>query len=577
MKIAKKITLKSLLNAYLKNNHSYKVRKVDDIHYIDIYLKFAKATLIVELSYYSTIGRHQFKFPLQILANGASESSEIGFWTAIEVLVYGLTDNNKVLNANTNKLIQQIRNSYKNLNLTFSELSKNEITELFTKKVNFKMSEGGLLAGHQMHPSPKSCQGFSNEEFCAYYPELRNKFQMHYFLASPKNAVSSSNLSQSTNDLLKKYFLDDKTYAEGVLIPVHPWQAQHLQKLDSIKQMIVNKTLVDLGPQGKYFTATSSVRSVYSEDIPYMLKLSLNVMITNSVRMQYVRELSRALSVGKFWEGEIASELRQKYPAFNAITDPAFICLHENGKMIEESAVLFRTNPFTDNDNNVTCLASLCQDDPLNRGNRFNSMIPQLKVKYILSGKDAALLWFKQFLSVCIEPLLWLFSHYEIALEAHQQNLLIYLDKDGLPQNGYFRDSQGYYISHTALNKLHNNSEIFNDFAQGSSEFISHHFSYYLVCNSIFGVINALGYSGFIPESDLIKAFQQFIFKKNQAWDTKINNYLNSLLYNPTLPFKDNLATKLYDLDELTAPLELQSVYTNIANPFNLLLDFSTL
>lgn len=570
MKIAKKITLKSLLNAYLKNNHSYKLREVNGIHYIDIYLESAKATLIVELNYYSTIGRHQFKFPLHVLANGAIEPLEINFWTAIEILVHSLIKNNKALTANTNKLIQQIKNSYKNLNITFGELSEEKIAELFGRKVNFKMSEGGLLAGHQMHPTPKSCEGFSNEEFCAYYPELRNEFQLHYFLASPENAISISSLSQTTNEVLKKHFLDNTNYADGILIPIHPWQAQHLHKLDSIKRMLANKTLIDLGQQAKYFTATSSVRSVYSEITPYMLKFSLNVMITNSVRMQYERELSRAISVNKFWEGDIAVELRQKYPMFNAITDPAFICLHENGKMIEESAVLFRNNPFTDNNNNVTCLAALCQDDPHNPGNRFNNIIPELALKCVITEEDAALLWFNRFLSICIEPLLWLFSHYEIALEAHQQNLLTNLDENGLPQNGYFRDSQGYYISHAALSKLDNYSGIFNDFAQGSSEFISHHFSYYLVCNSIFGVINAIGYSGFVSEAQLIKQFQQFIFKLDQSWENQVNNYLNNLLYSQTLPFKDNLATKLYDLDELTAPLELQSVYTDIANPFNL-------
>ena len=96
--------------------------------------------------------------------------------------------------------------------------------------------------------------------------------------------------------------------------------------------------------------------------------------------------------------------------------------------------------------NNVSCLAALCHDSILSQGNRFDSLIANISQKYALNTQQSAELWLDKFLSICIEPLLWILSYYGIALEAHQQNLLVKLDTDGLPIYCYYRDSQGYYI-----------------------------------------------------------------------------------------------------------------------------------
>jgi siderophore synthetase component len=564
MKLTKKIALKNLLNAYIKNNTGYEFKIKNGIYYLHIQLP--KAGLEIELSYYSLTNRHQFEGPAYLIPDGETEGYAIDFDEVVKRLSSGICANN-ILDNHGLKFIEQVNTSYNNLNLVFTRLTKQHISLLFEPSVSFKLSEASLLSGHQMHPTPKSCNGFSQDEFIAYYPEFGNQFQMHYFKAASKNAISVSILENNTNDLIKKHFVDGIPLHDEVLIPLHPWQAKYIETLEPIQKMLADQTLVRLGPMGRYFNATSSIRSVYNEKVPYMLKLSLNVMITNSVRMQYERELKRAISVAKFWHADIAISMQNKFPLFHPITDPAFICLHDNGTLIEESAVLFRHNPFMDSDNNATCLAALCQDYPFARGNRFSNIIPLLAKTYKIKEDMAALIWFKQFLTIAVEPLLWLFSHHEIALEAHQQNLLLRLDDNGLPEVTYYRDSQGYYVSDNIVNNA--SSDMFNDFATGSYQFVSHHFSYYLICNSVLGVINAIGYTRFITEDELIRTVHSFINVKNKQWNRQINTYLNDLLIAKTLPFKDNLATKLHDLDELTAPLAQQSIYTEIVNPFN--------
>ena len=46
-----------------------------------------------------------------------------------------------------------------------------------------------------------------------------------------------------------------------------------------------------LGPIGALFTPTSSVRTVYSAGLSWMLKFSLSVRITNSLRVNHMSEL----------------------------------------------------------------------------------------------------------------------------------------------------------------------------------------------------------------------------------------------------------------------------------------------
>jgi spermidine-citrate ligase len=562
------ITFNSFMNAYLKTNQDYDIFFENNKYYIFFNLRVTQMRLKIELNYYSITGRHQFKLPgfitQEFLVQENQILRQIDMWGMIKIIVNELEKN--ISKVNTDKFLMNIKNSHNNLGLIFEQLKQEQITSLYLPRVCFQLSESGLLGGHQIHPSPKNCDGFGDNEFITYFPEFRNQFQMHYFLAPAQNVMSASILSYTTNDLIERNFLIKNNFGDNILIPVHPWQAKYIQQNQLIKKMLDNNTIINLGPMGRYFTATTSVRSVYCAEASFMLKLSLNVMITNSVRMNYTRELSRAISVAKFWQSHIASGFISNFPNFSAITDPAYVCLHDNGKMIEESAVLFRNNPFVNMENNVTCLAALCHDSPIQSGNRFNSIIPAIAQKYQLGEMEVAILWFEKFLTIGIEPLLWLFTYYEIALEAHQQNLVLELNDDGYPKHVYYRDSQGYYISYMGLKKL--NDCIYDDFAQGSSEFISHHFTYYLISNSVFGIINALGYCGVISEAKLISVFQQFIIKLNRSWKNKMNNYLETLLYNKMLPFKDNLATKLCDLDELTAPLEHQSVYVNIINPF---------
>lgn len=560
---AERISLKSFLNAYFRENPFVEFKQHNDEWIAHYQLQPLDLELTVPVSYYSLTGRHQFAWPAQLVTHG--QAQDLHPWCMIGLLMQDLSHRHAKAQSGHREFIQRFYNSCENLEIILKNLSPEKIEELFAEEIDFELTENGLLSGHQMHPVPKSREGFDKEEFKIYSPEFQSHFQLHYFVAHPSIVFTDSDLPYDANELVRKHFLKSPVSEEGIVIPLHPWQAKYCKQMPVIKKWLQKGLLKDLGLQGHLFTATSSIRTVCSKHSPFMAKLSLNVAITNSLRTQYAKELVRGVAAHKFWHSMIGQEVRQRFPHFSPITDPAYLCLRDGDNIIHETAALFRCNPFTET-NNATSIATLCQDHPFAIKNRFNQLIPQVAANQGLSQEAAAELWFTQFLKVAVEPIFWMFVHHGVAIEAHQQNLLIDL-KDGLPVASYYRDNQGYYIVHEAFKAISEKMEA--DFLQplchGTKEFIAHHLTYYLVCNSIFGVINAMGTAGVVSENKLMEILAQFIQQKHKEWPAS-NYLLEQLLQLDTLPFKGNLLTRFYDLDELIAPLEQQSVYVEIDN-----------
>lgn len=564
LSIAEEISLKSFINAYFRENQFAEYRCEDAVQFVYYTLMPLNIPIRIKLIYFSLSGRHQYAWPAELMQHDSP--IELHPWALLGLLMQDLAHRHPQSKTGHREFIQRIFNSCENLEIIFQHLSKDQIEALFKEQVDFVQSENGLLTGHQLHPMPKSREGFNKAEFKCYSPELQNHFSLRYFLADPEIVFAQSALEDDTDRLIRKNFLGHYPLAEDKrILPTHPWQAQYLKEMPIIKKWIDQGKLIDMGPMGKRFTATSSVRTLYSENCAFMTKFSLNITITNSMRMQYTKELIRGIAAHRFWHSIIGLTIQKRYPRFVPITDPAFICLHDNKNAIPETALLLRQNHFTVN-NNTTSVATLCQDNPLANNNRLNTLIELVANKRNISLSCAADYWFIEFIKVAVEPILWMFTQYGIAVEAHQQNLLLKLNQ-GLPVASYYRDNQGYYVVDTALPILNKqiDSSILLPFCEGSLEFIRYHLIYYLICNSTFGVINALGLTGFISEQRLFSLLRLAIQEYQNNWTEKYP-ILSELLEKQTLPFKGNLLTRFYELDELVAPLEQQSIYIEINN-----------
>ena len=580
--LANRLAMQHLVNAYSQETgkaslfekyqqNSTQLAFSQGLTLLSLPLSLIQAQLFVPLSYVSRVGRHRIAALPQIFQKG----QKLNFSAAamVSLLLEELVQQSEG-RVDAASLVERWIQSRDALQ-QFLNIRAEDFDALVQAKQSFIESEQALILGHSMHPAPKSRTGFVHEDWQKYSPEACGQTQLHYWLVAPEYIAEGTALEQAFSIQLKqeiKWHLSESeletlaAYAHYKLLPLHPWQARYLQSKAWFKSLKAKLKIIDLGEKAWIFSPTTSVRTLASFNAPWMLKPSLSVMITNSIRVNLAKECHRGEMTHRLWHSELGQSILKQCPTLKAVNDPAWIALQLDGEIIDETICIVRDQPFTP-EQQVTCIASLCQDHPVEERNRFNALFDQIASQQNLDDKaKIALDWFKTFLNISLSPLMYVYHRYGMAFESHQQNVLVEL-KDGWPQWLWLRDNQGFYYIEELADEILQQFPELNDKAHavGSKAFVDERFSYYFFGNTLFGIINAIGATGFVSEQDLLSILQQHLFDLLKQYPE--SSLIQSLLYQPTLPYKGNLLTRLYELDELIAPVENQSVYVQLANP----------
>ncbi|MGK5627746.1 IucA/IucC family protein [Streptomyces sp. URMC 123] len=435
----------------------------------------------------------------------------------------------------------------------------------------FLAGEQALITGHPLHPTPKSREGLTDAEAARYSPELRGGFPLHWFAADPSVVHADSALDTSAQDLLAG-FAGDLAAPDGmVLMPAHPWQAQDVLTRPGVRALLDAGLLRDLGPAGPEWYPTSSVRTLYRPDAPVMLKFSLGLRITNSRRENMRSELLRGLAVHRLLDAGLAAALRAAHPGFDVVRDPAWLAVDTPEGEPTGLDVVVRDNPFTtDAEVQAVCAAGLVADRPdlADGRSQLAAVIHRLAEDTGRSVADTAQEWFARYLEHVVAPVLWLYAEYGLGLEAHQQNTLVVLDADGWPAGGRYRDNQGFYFSPGRSDALYTwVPGVGRDLGTYvEDDVIDERLAYYVGINNLLGMVGALGSQGLAAESDLLRLADAALGKLAAAHGDRLR-LATALRTEPTLRCKANLLTRVRGMDELTGPLEAQSVYVDIPNP----------
>jgi siderophore synthetase component len=443
-------------------------------------------------------------------------------------------------------------------------------------ETRFLWAEKALVAGHPFHPAPKAREGWSEEEAARYSPELDGSFQLHWWSVDPALAGHDSAEAEAAPILIHKLLGGDLPRGatpNSILIPAHPWQSDDLRQRPEIRALTDQGLLADLGPHGRPWHATSSIRTVYRADAPYMLKLPLALRITNSKRENLRKELLRGVEVRRMLDAGLAKAIAAAHPGFGIVADPAWITAETGGLGLD---VLLRENPFGPMDR-VYCVAAFADlgYGPSRNGHLRENLLADIVVgsaeRTGVRPAEAVLDWFTRYLETVVVPILWLDSAHGITLEAHQQNTLVVLDPHGLPEGGRYRDNQGYYFRESAVPHL-------ADFVPRPGEdsesvvrdgVVDERLTYYVGVNNLIGMIGALGATALIDERRLLRRAREVLgrFAASRQAQGRAHRVTEALLESSTLPCKANLLTRVAGLDELVGPLETQSVYVQIPNP----------
>jgi len=569
---AAELTLRPFLNCVVREYAGF-VSWENDEGKQKLILKLSSAydRLVLPVLYRSVTGHHLFGSPITLVAN-TDKKTIINETDAVTIIVQCLMCD--ASDEGRHDLLNRIHASH----LTIRDALERRVHDLDTligEEVSFIAAEQGLIAGHDIHPCPKSFTGMNREEIHHYSPEFAASFPLRWFAIdreffyirhSDGSSSAQTWLNMINNEILpsKHLMLPGDNFC---LLPIHPWQAIFVLNNHKIATLVAAGKIFDCGEIGYPWFPTSSVRTLYRPDLPFMLKLSLNVGITNSVRINKTRELLRGNDMYRFCHHHLWHEFVADYPEFTLIPDPGCMGVVSGGKIIEELSVSVRENPFvsTRSHSNITLLAALCEHIP-RRGSRLGALIRRSSDAEKRSVQVVAREWFSRFLSVFVRPVFALYLRHGVAVEAHQQNILIEI-VNGYPTAAFYRDNQGFFHHSRAHAEL---SRFLPGLGEASEsvfdeDIVDERFTYYTLVNSIFGIIGALGRENFITEEELIVMLRDnFLSLKSQEGGS---SQLIDKILTRKLQCKANLRTRLAQMDELIGSPENQSVYLEINNP----------
>lgn len=431
-------------------------------------------------------------------------------------------------------------------------------------EATFIDSEQSLVFGHWMHPTPKSRYGMAHWQHDLFAPELKGRFQLHLFYANPSWVRSNAAERLSAEGMVNDLFPERNGYCT---VPMHPLQAKWLLQQPWVAKAIQNGDLLYEGALGPLFTATSSVRTVYSEDCRWMFKFSLPVHITNSLRVNKRHELECGIVMGSLM-GNLA--VAEQYPSFRLIEDPAYVTVDPPGLGQKESGfeVIIRENPFMrSRADNLFSVAALVQEHPAGKDAVLTAEVKRLAEESGLDVEEAALRWFRRYWETAINPLLTIYDRYGIALEAHQQNSVLQLE-NGWPSQYYYRDNQGFYLCESYRVQLQEAEPALceHDALFYKEPLIRDRFFYYVFFNQLFSITHRMGADGLIEEKQLLRWMVLQLSDMEKSMTGAGRTFIRQILTQKTIACKANLMTRFQDVDELEENLE-QAVYTDVPNP----------
>lgn len=532
------ISLRPFLNSFLRD-YSSEV-SLDGQEYFQF--KTNEGTYKIFFKKFSFLGAHEYELPIYL------NEKEVSPFEFVNAVVSHFSNSEHI-----DQFMQKLNSSMENIKQIF-EFNKSATIE------NYIDSENLLLLGHPFHPYPKCKMGMKASDLIKYAPEFSPKVHLEWIEIDERFISDKSVL-----DKLRSLALFDLgEVSSKCYVPMHPWQLENIVKSqDFDDSMILSK---QTGRNA--FHVQSSMRTLYHEDSPFILKFSMDLTLTNSIRHLQSEESIRG--------SQIESVLRQegianKYENFEVLYEPFYLGLKSQaGEVLPNTIVQFRENFGKEIDLDQTfLLASLCEINPLTNQSKLDSLIGQVALDKNCETKLAKRIWFNQFLTNIIDPFLKLACNDGVLLGAHLQNIIVQMQAS-LPKTVIFRDCQG-----TGFSKL--GYEAYSakyDFIKNSrgnildQDDVNKVFGYYLVVNTIFGVISSLAHGQFEEEKFLTNDFRTYIYNNRKNFTDL--SFIDYVLNSPFLFQKGNMRCSLKQINENTAS-EPWQIYNKIQNPLKAL------
>ncbi|MDD0851763.1 IucA/IucC family protein [Halobacteriovorax sp. GB3] len=540
-------SLNPLMNSLLREINNYEIRE----NYI--LLNFDKESFKLELEYESSLYLHRFTGKIVSIKE---QAREISFEEFIKSLLKHFENDQQ----STTQLEQRILESRDNIQNIIKEKELQYKKLMDQSSLSFLEAEQLLLLGHNAHPCPKSKAQFSEKDQRLYSPEYSNKFPLKWLLIKKDKLFKNSARNFQEKNWNENFFIKDlqQDIKSGYSpFPMHPWQFNIFKETELFKKYYDDETIlvVDALHQNCHFGATSSLRSLYSENYDYMLKFSLSLQITNSIRHLQEVEVVRGMEVCDVMDTKHGRKFLEKNKNFKILNEPSYMAILDGkNKLRIDTIVLIRENIETQENIEQVVLSTINQPS-----------IYQNKTFFDLRKVDKRK-WFQLYLENILTPFLNAAMEFGILYGAHQQNIIVNL-KNSYPESVTFRDCQGTGYTELGFEKM---KDHVSSLKRENGNIVSYEMAktlvgYYLFINSTFSTISALSTTDQELERELISTMITFLedYQKKE-FDTFLVDYF---LENKSVKQKGNFLCCFQNINENTQS-DPTKIYTKLKNPF---------
>ncbi|WP_168990580.1 IucA/IucC family protein [Aureimonas flava] len=305
----------------------------------------------------------------------------------------------------------------------------------------FARLDGAIGEGHAYHPCFKARTGFTIDDHRRYGPECGEPFRLDWLavrradveavLPTQEREFWRSLLGDDLDRIARRLAGTGASLASHALVPVHPWQLRHLRG-GALVDRLARGWAVDLGPAGRRYRASQSLRTLHDADDPAgrSVKLALSVVSTSSLRTLDPRFVLTAPALSR-WLGETVAG------------DPLFAGPYRLDLLPEDAAVLAgRAGPLAGQ------LAAIWRGgvrlEPGEAAVPLNALWAEeadgaLLAEPWIRRHGGADRWLARLCEVVALPVWHLLVAHGIALEAHGQNAIL-VHRDGWPERLILRD-----------------------------------------------------------------------------------------------------------------------------------------
>ena len=551
----------TLLNCYLREGGVWRPVPAADVPELaedgDTYLAVMpfpseRTMLLAGIRHLSPTHRHRFRLPVKVaMAGGRPWPVSLDTLAGMLADELGDTGLGDELSAPGSRgpdptfLLSRVRQSVATAS-SFLRAREDEIDALWSAEpLSFIASEQASLLGDMAHPTTKSRWEMSPEQVEAYAPETAARFALRWLAVDPSLVEHDSAADADAPELTERLLRDDPAVdtaaldaaleglGERVLVPVHPWEFEHLRGQPNVAALIDEGLVVDLGELGSEVTPTSSVRTVYNGDWPWQLTFSLHVRITDDMPLASAQGLERGVDAARQLAGEVGEQAAEIAPQLVLLSDPAYLAVRHNGALL--FSVQLRENRWRgESDADVSAVGILAQDHPYGAASRLAQIVARLAAEAGRSEEEVAREWFGRYLDVVIAPLVRLHLAVGLAIDADQQAMLLELD-GGWPARAVLRDGHGYL-------------EPGADAGAAIEALVP------------LAIINALGVAGAVSEQVLLGDLKAVLERERERGGRYPATLLDRVLDEPTWRCEAPLRRRLEDKDD---------VFVTIANPLH--------